>query len=143
MKETMDVSKKKLRYKQYLALEFLAVILLLNVRWYKETKIDRMTFQFLDETGIDVFQNFHCAYLILYTLCVCFYLYSLNRDIYQNLYICDGILILAFTAYPVLSGKALKFVGWHIVRFYAEGYVLAMLLWIVNMVLLHKMKKTC
>lgn len=130
--------KRRIKYKLILVLNFLGIIPLMGIKWYNETQIDHSAYKFLDETGIDVLRRFHYAYLFLYLICIVLYLFSLYKNLYIHLYLCDIALIFAYTIYPILCGKSLKFVGRHIIKFYAKGYVITILLLLINIILLYK-----
>lgn len=113
----------------------LLIVLILPLHWYSMTKADPMTYQLLGHTGFAAFREFGYAFALIYLACMLYYGYSLIKNIYINLYVCDIVLILIFTLFPSFRGWPLGTFGIEqTIQFYGVGYFAAMGILFMNLV---------
>jgi hypothetical protein len=113
----------------------LLIVLILPLKWYELTKYDSLTYKALGHTGFAAFGEYFYAFTLFYIACMLYYCYSLMKNIFINLYVCDIFLIFLFTWFP-------NFRGWPIfqfgleesIPFYGIGYYLAIGILLMNLI---------
>jgi hypothetical protein len=109
----------------------LLIVLILPLKWYYWTKFDSTTYQALGHTGFAAFGEFGYAFTLIFIAYMIYYCYSLIKNIFMNLYLCDIVLIFTFTWFPYYRGWKL---GQYDVQNYEFGYWIAIAILLMNLV---------